>query len=112
MMSTAGLGRGVNRVNPLDWSLVDGWLPITFTILGFGAVVAIMARRGWAWWIRVVPVTVTACTVATAAALLVIVVVAEQANAYFSAFPTLRAALGRSSPVTPFEQVAAPVPDV
>lgn len=151
-------------VNPLDWSLVDGWLPITFTLLGFAALAVIIARRHWAWWIRVVPVTVTACAVATAAlvffiddvwrpwpdpmppivmvwvgialvalalavircwslrwpgriaavgaALLVVVVAAEQANAYFSAYPTLRAALGKSVSATPFDQVAAPVPDV
>jgi len=151
-------------VNPLDWSLVDGWLPIAFTLVGFAAVVAILARRDRVWWIRVVPITVTAGTVATAAlvypggrgvaaladpmppivmvwvgialitlalavirfaalgwrgrtaaalaGLLIVVVAAEQANAYFSAYPTLRAALGNSVPTTPFERVAAPVPDL
>jgi enterochelin esterase-like enzyme len=148
-------------VNPLDWSLVDGWLPVVFTLVGFGAVTSILARRDWTWWLRVVPITLTATTVATAtliylvdavwrpwpdpmpptvmvwvgialfalavavirlwslrwrgrvaavlAGLLVVVVAAEQANAYFSAYPTLRAALGRSVPATPFDNVAEPV---
>ena len=151
-------------MNPLDWSLVDGWLPVAFTLAGLGAVAAIMARRDWSWWIRVVPITVTACTALTAAlvfvvdtqwrpwpdpmppivmvwvgialvalslavirwwslrwpgriaavvaALLVVVVTAEQANAYFNAYPTLRAALGRSVAETPFDNVAAPVSEL
>lgn len=151
-------------MNPLDWSLVDGWLPVVFTLVGLGAVAAILARRDWNWWLRVVPVTLTTCTVATAvviylvdavwrpwpdpmppevmvwvgvalfalalsairlwslrwpgraaavlAGLLVMVVAAEQANAYFSAYPTMRAALGTSVPATPFDRVAEPVPNV
>jgi S-formylglutathione hydrolase FrmB len=51
-------------------------------------------------------------TAAVLAALVVVVVAAEQANAYFSAYPTLRAALGDSVPATPFEQVAAPESDL
>jgi S-formylglutathione hydrolase FrmB len=43
------------------------------------------------------------------AALAAVVVAAGQANAYFSQYPTLRAAFGLTAPATPFEQLAAPV---
>jgi S-formylglutathione hydrolase FrmB len=147
-------------MNPLDWSLVDGWLPTAFAALGLSALAGILLSRQRWWWIRVVPIAVTACTVVVAAlvfvvdvwwrpwpdplpptvmvwvgisllafvlaairfaslrwrgraavvpaVLVVVVVVATQANAYFSAYTTLRAALGMTITPTPFEQLAHP----
>lgn len=152
------------RTNPLDWSLVDGWLPVVLTVLGLLALAGVLATRRATWWLRTVPTTVTACTVGVAvliftvdvlwhpfpdplppsvmvwvgvavlaialatlrvrtlrwrgragvalAVVTALVVAAGQANIFFAQYPTLRAALGLSVPATPFDRIAAPVPDL
>ncbi|MFD9890164.1 alpha/beta hydrolase [Amycolatopsis sp. NPDC059027] len=46
----------------LDISVIDGWLPVVVVVLGVAGAVALLARRGRSWWLKVVP-AVTAGTV-------------------------------------------------
>ncbi|MDI2127219.1 alpha/beta hydrolase [Yinghuangia seranimata] len=52
-------------MNPLDWRLYDGPVPVLLQIFGCAAIVALLARRDRRWWLVWVPViALVAITVA------------------------------------------------
>src|SRR5688572_29652383 len=53
-------------LSPLDLSLINGPIPVTATIAGVLALVALAIRKGRTWWTRIVPAVVLACTAVTA----------------------------------------------
>lgn len=48
-------------LSPLDLSLIHGPVPITATVAGALALVALAVRRNRSWWTRIVPAVVLAC---------------------------------------------------
>src|SRR5690349_11987310 len=53
-------------LSPLDLSLIHGPVPITTTVAGVLALVALTIRKNRSWWTRVVPAVVLACAVSVA----------------------------------------------
>ena len=53
-------------LSPLDLSLINGPFPVTATVAGVLALVALAARRSRTWWTRIVPAVVLACAALTA----------------------------------------------
>src|SRR5689334_6872824 len=53
-------------LSPLDLSLIHGPIPVTATVAGVLAVVALAIRKDRAWWTRTVPAVVLACAAVTA----------------------------------------------
>ncbi|WP_309111629.1 alpha/beta hydrolase-fold protein [Saccharothrix sp.] len=53
-------------LSPLDLSLISGPIPVTATVVGVLALVALATRKNRTWWTRIVPGVVLACTAVTA----------------------------------------------
>ncbi|MEU5687223.1 esterase [Streptomyces venezuelae] len=52
-------------VGPLDWSLVDGAVPLAVKILGALALAALILSRDRRWWTRLLPLAVAAAALLT-----------------------------------------------
>ncbi|MEU1117506.1 MULTISPECIES: alpha/beta hydrolase-fold protein [unclassified Streptomyces] len=68
-MEPNGTGTGVERVpmaaGPLDWSLVDGAVPLVVQILGASALAALLLSRDRRWWTRFLPLAVVTAALLT-----------------------------------------------
>ncbi|WP_111767535.1 alpha/beta hydrolase [Nakamurella deserti] len=49
-------------------SIISGWFPVLFLVLGILALVALLVDRGRSWWLRRVPIAVLAAAAVTAVA--------------------------------------------
>ncbi|MEU3756886.1 hypothetical protein AB0H17_29735, partial [Streptomyces olivoreticuli] len=43
---------------PLDWSLVNGWIPLTLLAVGLCALAVLLLSRRRTWWTRLLPAAV------------------------------------------------------
>lgn len=57
---------------PLEWSLIDGWLPLVVLALGGLALLALLWTRRGSWWRRRVPVVVAGSALLVVAVKLVV----------------------------------------
>ena len=53
-------------LSPVDLSLINGPIPVTATVAGVLALVALAVRTNRTWWTRTVPVVVLTCAAVTA----------------------------------------------